>query len=764
MEENNEKENNKTEIAPQADNAPAKKKREPKSYPAKKLPRLFRKRYAAKKFERKLLRRIAITEDRELVRSLFEQDAQKADRLSVPQDKRILAGDMKRLRRIAKQIKSQKGRVKFVRIGIAVAAVLALLTAVNLFKNVIAKKAITVVMQNAFGARCDIGSVSVRFLDTSLTINNLAQANRRKPMRNIFETSKIVLDFDIWELLKAKFVIDEISCLDMRFNTDRKVSGELPYSENYVAQIADSRFVAAIKEKSLASYDETRRMVEDLFDQYNPVKMLENTRANLVSPEVAQKALDDSMALIEKWKAVPGTYEASAEALREKVEQLRRTDINAIKQNPLLVTSTIQDIQAVIEEGNRLKSTIEQTASDIKADANSVAQMTKDISDAVRSDTDMAMQQVRKLTSFNLNDGKSLLKSAVDNVGYQFLGKYYPYLEAACKKAMESKGEKPAEPEKKERRTLAPPPRASGRWVFYRRDNVPKFLLRKCAASGDGFSAVIKDVSSDMNRYGRPAVAEGALTLAGLSHAATVTVDLRDSSKEPVFRLDYNGSGFRSDIDFADYIDVKGMPALHGSTSLSGTITADVHAYFTARASAALSDVSMSVEPFEPELVSTIYRDSLAGIQAFRLGALVGYTEDGLNFDIDTDLDTQLKASLYASLNRQLDVLKSQAIARIEEELNARTKGALEAIGGFNGLVERLRDSEALVDALNKELQARVAELRSNVGDRVNEELQKAKDEASAKAQEAVNEAAGKAQEQVKDAIGNALGGFLKKQ
>ena len=86
--------------------APAKAEKpakEQKKFPAKKLPGLLKKVYRADKIEKTLYKKIYISSDLALVKSLFEENPGKAGTVRIPLDKMIAKSDFKRLKAIAER-------------------------------------------------------------------------------------------------------------------------------------------------------------------------------------------------------------------------------------------------------------------------------------------------------------------------------------------------------------------------------------------------------------------------------------------------------------------------------------------------------------------------------------------------------------------------------------------------------------------------------------------------------------------------------------
>jgi len=195
-----------------------------------KLPGLFKKKYTAKKYQKKILKKIFILADRTLIESIVVESTDKKGRPVFTFDSAKLQDPKqgKKLKLIAKEIKKQKGRFKFLNILVAVACVVVLLFGIALFRNVIARRLVTGAFEGAFGAQCDIGYIDVNLFDTRFTMENLAQANRSKPMTNLFEIARFDVYFNFLELTRGKLVSENMEITGIRWGTERTTSGTLP--------------------------------------------------------------------------------------------------------------------------------------------------------------------------------------------------------------------------------------------------------------------------------------------------------------------------------------------------------------------------------------------------------------------------------------------------------------------------------------------------------------------------------------------------------
>ena len=86
---------------------PERAKKAPKLISAKKLPGILKKRYSEKNFNKKILKKIYIADDKKFLAEFFKSDEK--GMLSVPKEQQIPAADFQRLKLIGNEIKKQKG-------------------------------------------------------------------------------------------------------------------------------------------------------------------------------------------------------------------------------------------------------------------------------------------------------------------------------------------------------------------------------------------------------------------------------------------------------------------------------------------------------------------------------------------------------------------------------------------------------------------------------------------------------------------------------
>lgn len=752
-------------------------KKPAKMYPSKKLPGMLKKSYTQKKLD-KILKKIYVPEDRQLVQSMFSEKYQKGkkDLLRVPRESQYTKAQLKSFKVLVKNVKSNKARFKAAPFIAVVSAVVAIVIAVTVFKNPVAKLAIRSSMQGVFGAKCDIGSVNVEIFGMQLTVHNLAQASSNDPMKNIFQFDKLDLDFNLTQLLRAKFNAQNVEITGLAVNTERKTSGALPAKvkkeKPKKEESEDSAFYAALKEKTGKSLADSKDSVTALLSQYDPQALIANIKDNIKTKKAAEEAEAEIQAMIEKWQAKPAEIQSDVEKFRTNSEKLAKLDPSNLK-TPQEIKDAIESIQKAIESGKKLKSDVDSTVSAVEKDKKKVTSIEKKIEVAIKSDRELIKSQIPDLS---LDNAKNVLSGIFDDFAYSMLGKYYPYVKKAVSYANSMKSSESAEDKAKKEAKKAEKKKAkqafkrsSGRNVYWRKDRVPKLLIENLHGSGSGIDLRVTNISNDMDKVGKPLVATGTFSLSSRVHNAGFTVDARSDSTAPLISGTYSSDNFPVKLDMSSFADKPGIPAFSGTTSIDAKFTADSDFSFTAGGEFALNPVSITAKPISPEFADRIYSGALASVNHMNVKAETAYSEsNGISLGISTDAEKIIMDSLKSIASKEFDSIKADAVAKVTEELNTYTAGFTSKFGDFSDIVDKLKDSKSLSDELNKQLESKKTELtnqlkgaaKAEIDKKKQEAEQKAKEEAAKKAEEVLgNSGAGKA---AGKAAGNLLKGFKK--
>lgn len=711
------------------------KEKNKKLVSAKKLPKLFKKEYTDEQFEKKILNKIYIEDDKKLVQKLFESQKNEKDVavLKVNLDKELDAAQVARCNQISKQIAAQKGGIKFVPLLAVVIAVVAVGVTVTLFKNVIVSNAIKGSMQGIFGAKTDIQKVNVEIFKANLDITGLAQANKDSPMKNLFEVEKIKLDFNLTELLRGKFHAENLEISGVALDTDRTKSGELPVKQKKTKQ------EKKINQEQNKLAEAAKEQLAAMFENYNPEKLLENLHDELKSPELAKTISEEVSKKVTKYQALPQELSKSVNDFSKSVDSVLKTDWSKVSDVAKLKTA-LENINKAITEGNTLKTKLESSTNGIKTDSELVKKYSAELTSAIKADKSLVDSKVNEMKQLFSVDGlKSVMNNALQSMMYSVCGKYYPYLEKGMDFALNVKSsgdnktpeqkqaeaekkaqkkQKEAEKKAKQAQKARSRERSKGRMVYYKKDRVPKFLIEKAVASGyeygtDNllFYATGSEISSDQNVRGEPSKIDAMFKILGKQNNADITIDARKDSSEPLILANYKGVGFPIEAD-AQVFNLK------STSGITAKMTVTDNGGFTVGGTMDMALTEMNGMSFEPERVSVLYNKALSEIKNLTVGFTIGL-DDNQNIVVSLDnldkLTSQIVAPVTKVLTGEINNIATEARQNVTKVLDEKTGGATSSISSFLGIESDVNKEFAKVNDLQKQLEAKKKELSKQI-------------------------------------------------
>ena len=727
----------------------------------KKIPSLFRKKYTAKKLEKKIFKKLYVPEDKKYVKGLFVEVEKKGAKeipiFAIPPEKaeQLAKKDMKRLKLLAKQIKSQKGRVNFVPLIVTIAFIAAIPICFSMFKNVLIKKAITTVCEKIFEAKCDIEKVDFKFFDSSLKIKKIEIANKNDYMKNLVDIGSITIDFDLGQLLRKRFVADELSVLEVNSGTERKTSGELPpkkakkikkEKKKTEKEASESKLGKVLAEKKAVAANSLEQNITGLFNQFNPETLMQTYYSQLQTPAISQQVQEQVPQIIAKWQAKPAEIQQTVDELQKAVNDIVSFDFNSVQSNPLKIKEFIETIDSTKKNIEKVKSDANGVLNSFNSDIADADNLRKSVQGAVTHDMNFANSEINKIKSLNISDGTKLISGMFENVACDVLGKYYPYavkgvdylLELKAKQATKPKNEKV-----KKEKTKYSIKRAPGRDIFYRQDKVPALWIKKMAGSGPNFSAQATDIASNQDLINKPAKIDFNMDLWGLSHTAKLVVDFRTETSEPLIRADYGLKNIPLIIPAEKFGAYPGVPSFDAKCAVDAILKIFDNEGFELTGKGLLTDLKISTVPFEPEYASKIYSNVMSRINTVRASVTSGFTASGgLKMLLDTDADVQVINSLKKEMEAQLSDIKNKLKDELTKRINEASGGALGQFGSLDEIKNKLMGSVTTANGFEKQ---------------INQKRTEAEKQLTGQATEKVNEAKKQATESAKKELGNQL-------
>lgn len=720
MEKNTSKLNETTKTPAKKSKKPAKSKKPEKTVSAKKLPGIFKKTYQEKAYNKNLLKKFYIEADKKFVEKLYSPSQDKKGRNIMVCNKsaEITKSDLKRYKLIAKQIKMQKGGIKLVPL-IAVAVLVAVLSAgVSLFKNIIIEKAITSAMQGIFGAKTDIAKVDFQFFNASLEINGLEQANKDSPMKNLFQIDSIKTSFNLTDLLRGKFHAENLTVEGVNIDTDRKKSGELPVKPAKTKE--EKQTESALSSKKLELSEEASAKLKEMFDSYNPEKMLENLQNELKSPVVAAEISADVQQKVDKWSALPAELQEKVNAFSKNVNDIANTDFSKINDVAKL-KSTLEKINSTAKSGEELKKLIEKSNSDLVSDSKAIADYSNKIQTAIKSDYALVDSKISEMKSVLSPAGlNEIMTNAVQSVLYQMCGKYYPYvskgLNAALSAQKSSSEKKTAKSAEKTEKTVMT--RHPGRTVFFKQDTVPTLFIENVTASGyeyktDNllFKGNAKNIANNQNMTGKPTDISADFKIAGNPNSASIKIDARTNTNSPLVTAFYTGSGIPVNADAQVF-------AFTSKSTIKAKMTADTNGKVSLNGVLDMNISEMTGMQFDVEKISELYNTALSNISRLTVDFSIGINEDktmtiSLN-NLDS-LASQLTTPVVKTLTAELNSIAADARSSAAKLLSEKTGVATEKIEQFTNIKNSVNSSKESVNNLQKKLEQKKKQINDQI-------------------------------------------------
>lgn len=718
-----------------------KKEKKQKLVSAKKLPGLFKKKYNQKTLEQKLLKKIDIPADRELVKNLFEEYSKKPGLLAADLKSQIEKKQLKKLKKIAKDIKSRKFGFKVLPFAAVVIFITTLCLGVILFKDIAVKKGIVTAMQGFFDAKTDIDYVHLEIFNSKLQVKNLQQASSENDMKNIFQIADFTVDFNLTEALRGKVDIENITMGEVLINTDRKKSGKLAKVEKAKKQ----KEKKAKKEKSAKTetkkqndlLNKTQNTLNNMFADYNPENIFNNMQANLKSPAMAQKAQEIAEGFVKKWKDEPENLKKYVDDVEKLVSDVNKIDWQNLATDPVKIKEVVELVNSSIKTGNEISEKTQSIIKDVEADSQTVKTYAQEVSDAINQDKKLLEGEINKFTTLKDRGIKNIFNDMTMAFIYGMAEQYSPYGRQIVDKALELKAKHDASAAKKNsdakkakklkmKKRIAQ--RAEGRFVYYKQDRVPKFLLEKAYGSGSGWSFLAKEFSSDADKRNTESLLDASLSIAGIYNSLHAIIDAKTNTKNPLVNAEYEGKNIPTSVVIESY----GMKS--ASDLGFNVVVKNDDESVSGRGNLNLSGIQILTPSFEPKIIYDIYKDTIDSIKTMKISFDYDWNQnDGLNLSMQTDAAETFQNAFTLSFNKAVTKIVAEAKQRIAQLLSEKTGIAADKIAEFTDIENLLKNSDKKIQDMKNELLNRQKELENMMNGGI-DKLKKQAEEEAAKA------------------------------
>lgn len=713
-----------------------------------KLNKLFTRKFGEAQFQRKILKHIFIPNDKTFVEKHFvkEQDKKSGKAIMVLSKQATLSrSEILKLNRIARDIQKQHERINFIPLVAACVAVLLVLMFAYLFRNIISRKIVVSASEAAFGAKCDIKFIDFNLFDTHFQIKEYAVANQNAPMKNLFEIKNIDIKFNLLELSRGKFVCENIAVDGISWNTDRKTSGALPkkvksqkdessiLNNNPVMQMINSELEQIKNGVSLSNGFEALR------EQTDPKLILQREMNAFQSPKIKDEIIDFVPTFVDSWKVQASQTESNVRSLVSKGQDISEIDFQNMS-SPEEIQNFIVKITEMIAVSKKNIEVVQDLSSKIQDDVKKIETLGKNIETYVSADINHVKKVAAQIKDIKAKGASGFVSDLFRVFYLETLGSYYPRLMELI--AMANQAQK--SPKKENAQTLADKSKAmerlQGRNFLFSDHSAPTLLFKNVQLSGHSpdndftLAGDVQNITNDVDTWNKPITLSLSSTQKQFKETVQGTVDLRSATKSLV-DVAGNFSGLDLDLD----AKITGLPKLAGAFETSAEIEIGKNNDVRITTSGVVKNAKLTIEKFEPEILSRIYDEVLARINTVDVTtAFFKPNDSNLKLNILSTVDEQIFASIQKQLLVELARVRELVIAEGQKYLEQVKSECLPYLENADEVISLVKLAVTDSTAFEKMLQTKLKEAEVRLTQLATNKL---------------NDAANQIKDQIKDAL-----------
>jgi uncharacterized protein TP_0481 len=713
-----------------------------------KLNKLFTRKFGEAQFQRKILKHIFIPNDKTFVEKHFvkEQDKKSGKAIMVLSKQATLSrSEILKLNRIARDIQKQHERINFIPLVAACVAVLLVLMFAYLFRNIISRKIVVSASEAAFGAKCDIKFIDFNLFDTHFQIKEYAVANQNAPMKNLFEIKNIDIKFNLLELSRGKFVCENIAVDGISWNTDRKTSGALPkkvksqkdessiLNNNPVMQMINSELEQIKNGVSLSNGFEALR------EQTDPKLILQREMNAFQSPKIKDEIIDFVPTFVDSWKVQASQTESNVRSLVSKGQDISEIDFQNMS-SPEEIQNFIVKITEMIAVSKKNIEGVQDLSSKIQDDVKKIETLGKNIETYVSADINHVKKVAAQIKDIKAKGASGFVSDLFRVFYLETLGSYYPRLMELI--AMANQAQK--SPKKENAQTLADKSKAmerlQGRNFLFSDHSAPTLLFKNVQLSGHSpdndftLAGDVQNITNDVDTWNKPITLSLSSTQKQFKETVQGTVDLRSATKSLV-DVAGNFSGLDLDLD----AKITGLPKLAGAFETSAEIEIGKNNDVRITTSGVVKNAKLTIEKFEPEILSRIYDEVLARINTVDITtAFFKPNDSNLKLNILSTVDEQIFASIQKQLLVELARVRELVIAEGQKYLEQVKSECLPYLENADEVISLVKLAVTDSTAFEKMLQTKLKEAEVRLTQLATNKL---------------NDAANQIKDQIKDAL-----------
>lgn len=598
----------------------------------------------------------------------------------------------------------------------ALVPVIILFIVVYIFHNRWIESGLELAGEKAVGARVEIDNLTVTFSPLGITWDKIQVANPNKPWFNIFETNKVTLGLDFAQLLRGKYIVNEVTVDELIIGTKRKTFGGLSKEEkeNSGLAIAERSFSYVAKNAFDKIVNKTPLFdLVKLKDGFNPDSLISILDIKSVAYVDTLKLQLNS--LTSEWNGIQTDFEVSKLKVLDIEKQITAINPNELK-NAQNILAAITTVDNSIKTINEISKTVTTRSSTVQMSITSAVGAVGKIDNIVKDDF-QRLKDMARLPSINTQGIAELL---VGTEMYKRAMSYLYWVDQAKAKI----NEYTPEPEYEK------PARFEGQDIeFPTERSFPKFWIKKISFTGGtakgSESAYIRADGTALNITDNQDVTSQPVTIniGGTANnmrslRATALFDRRNKADFDKYTATLSGvpvAGFS--LGKSDFLPTQITDAVM-KTELSISVPGNK---IDGTISFNLKNMKMNFERPPANIGEQLVQETLKGINELNISLRMWNTKGTFDVALATDLDEKITKRftevLGAEFNKLLNDLKQKFDQKVQSEINkfkvmyqAKISEYTSKLGDYQSLIGT---KLTIVDDKKKELEARLEKIKS---------------------------------------------------
>jgi uncharacterized protein (TIGR03545 family) len=586
-----------------------------------------------------------------------------------------------------------------------------LIVVVILFHNSWIKSGLEYGFEEVVGAKVEIEDLNLNLSPLGLEWGRMQAANPNNTWRNLFETGHVKFSMDFNQLLRGKYIIDELTIENLTLDTKRATEGSIDPERKQRAILGGKKLTFS-------------KLVDDAFKNtitttplFDIVKIKKGYNADSLIKALDLKTVKhiDTLKswinrITEEWSSIKTEYEKEKSKVLDigkQIAAINPAELNDVQK----ITNAIMTVDNATKTVNEITNLAETKSVSVRTDLEKMKLSIGQIDNFVKSDFEK-LKSMARLPSINT---KGMAQVLVGNEMYK-RAKNYVYWADAARANVQKYQSKP---------DYEYPERMKGQNIkFPVERGYPKFWIKKISISGGTDKAAASDyfraegnalnISDNQDLSGAPITVslEGTgnnnrrIKLAGLIERRKNTqLDKIEASLSniPVGEFSLGNS---------EFLPSKITDALM-STELRITVPGNK---IDASARILLNNIKLNFESEPKNIVERLVREVLVRVNDFSVSMRLWNTDGGFDIAFSTDLDEKLTekvsavmgeeiAKLQAELKSKFDAVVNEEIQKFRKIYEAKVQDVQNQIGGYTTLFS---DKLNLIDNKKQELVAQL--------------------------------------------------------